>query len=121
MGNQVTMKSVHARYLTEYGRKLFRFEDSITQSKNFKTFYDDLESTVNTNITIFKDIVYINGPKISSLKYKRINDLRIVCDIVFKKDYCVGNFEMIGYYVFVNITEYVKDEGWYAIDDDGDI
>ena len=31
----------------------------------------------------------------------------------------MGNYNYIGYTAFINITKYVKDEGWYTVDDDG--
>jgi hypothetical protein len=63
--------------------KRLRIIDNIILSKNFKTFYDHLETTVNTVISKFEGAFYIIAPKISNLKYEYTKDVRIVCDITF--------------------------------------
>ena len=62
IGNQVTMKNVHARYLG----KRFSIEDCITQSKNFKTFYDHLRSMKDAAIAKINDTFYITTPKFTN-------------------------------------------------------
>ena len=55
-----------------------------------------------------------------NLKYEYIKDLRIVCDITFKKEHTLENLDdrsedlHIWFISFINITEYIKDD--YAID-----
>jgi len=101
------------------GLKGFCIVDDIVKSKNFKTFYEYLEYTEYNTIALFGGAVCICDPQICNLKYKHIKDLRFVCDLVFKKDYWIDGFEMTGYKVFINITEYIKDAGWYSVEDDG--
>jgi hypothetical protein len=123
MGNKITIKNVHARLRYEDRYRRLHIEDDITKSKNFITFYEYAQS-MNDNVIHIGDDEIVTIHKVMNIdnfKYKYIEDLRIICDIAFKKDYMVERMSEnsedihISYDVFVNITKYLTID--YVIDD----